>query len=216
MRHASLALLVLTCSACRTMSPVAVGPSPTSFHLLEQSAFETFAEGNQFKLIRPLVVQFGEGADSLVVPTGFVSDLASIPRVFQSLIPKLGPHLRAAIVHDYLYWSQCCSRHEADVIFSKMMKDLGVPWFTRKALYFAVANFGREAWHQNAQDRADGLPRVVPPDARNIGPYETWAQYRVYLQSLGENGDLEPVITTGFCISPKLASRAKARGPHPR
>jgi hypothetical protein len=193
------------------MSPVAVGPSPTSFHVAEQPAIRPFAEGQHFILIQPFVVHFGEGADSLAIPAGFVTDFASIPQIAQSLISKLGPHIRAAIVHDYLYWSQCCSRHEADAIFGKMMKDLGVSLLTRKALYFAVANFGREAWHQNAQDRADGLPRVVPPDARDIGPYETWAQYRIYLQSLGENGDLEPVITPGFCMCPKMASRARAR-----
>ena len=212
MRRASLALLVLTVSACRTMSPVAVGPSPTSFHLLEQPALEPFAEGQHFKLIRPLVVRFGEGADSLVIPAGFVSDFATIPQIAQSLISKLGPHIRAAIVHDYLYWSQCCSRHEADAIFSKMMKDLGVPWLTRTALYISVANFGRKAWYENARHRAAGLPRVVPPEAREIGPYETWGEYRIYLQSLGRGRFREPVLTPGFCRGPEKASRARSQG----
>ena len=210
MRRASLALLVLTCTACQTMSPKARGPSPTTFHVLEQPALETFAEGQHFKLIRPFVVRFGEGADSLVVTAGFVSDLASIPQVAQSLISKLGPHIRAAIVHDYLYWTQGCSRHEADAIFSKMMKDLGVPSLTRWALSFAVSNFGRKAWHENAQERAAGLPRVVPPDARKIGPYETWAQYRLYLQSFGQESHQDLVMTRGFCTCSKVASKPRS------
>jgi hypothetical protein len=192
------------------MSPVAPRPSPTSFQLLEQPAVETFADGEHFMLIRPLVVWFGEGADSLVVPAGFVSDLASIPRVAQSLIPKLGPYNRAAIVHDYLYWTQCCSRREADVIFLKMMKDLGVSFFTRKALFFSVANFGRGAWYENARQRGAGLPRVAPPGARRIGPYETWSEYRVYLRSLGEGFSTEPVLSPGFCTCPKAARRPRS------
>jgi hypothetical protein len=92
------------------------------------------------------------------------------------------------------------------VIFSKMMKDVGVSWFTRKAMYFAVANFGRKAWHENAQQRAAGLPRVVPPEAREIGPYETWAGYRAYLRSLGKGISDEPVITPGFCTCTRVAS----------
>ena len=106
MRRASLALLVLTCTACQTMNPRARGPSPTTFDVRQQPTLSPFAEGDNLILIDPLVVRFGEGADSLVIPAGFVSDLASIPGVAQSLISKLGPHIRAAIVHDYLYWTQ--------------------------------------------------------------------------------------------------------------
>ena len=210
MRRASLALLVLTCSACQTTSPKPRGPSLTSFHVLQQPAMEVFAEGQHFRLIRPLVVRFGEGADSLVIPAGFVSDLASIPLVAQSLISKLGPHIRPAIVHDYLYWTQSCSRHEADAIFSKLMEDLGTPLLTRWALSFAVANFGKKAWHENAQERTAGLPRIIPPGAREIGPYETWDEYRIYLQSLGEDGFRGPVMTPGFCTCSKNVDKPRS------
>ena len=47
------------------------------------------------------------------VPTGFVTDLASIPRPFWSVFPKTGRYAYAAIVHDYLYWTQTVSRDEA-------------------------------------------------------------------------------------------------------
>jgi hypothetical protein len=193
------------------MAPL--GPSPSTFHVYEQPALQPFADGEHWRLIQPLVVRFGEGADSLVIPAGFVTDFATIPPMFQRLVSKLGPHIRPAIIHDYLYWIQACSRHEADVIFSKTMKDMGTSWFTRKAMYFAVANFGRKAWYENAQHRAAGLPRVIPPDARDIGPYETWARYRTYLTSLGEDMFPEPVITPGFCTCTRVASTAGSAGP---
>lgn len=39
----------------------------------------------------------------LTVPAGFITDLASVPRVARSIIGRVGPHLEAAIIHDYLF-----------------------------------------------------------------------------------------------------------------
>ena len=80
----------------------------------------------------------------------------------------------------------------------------------RWAMSFAVTNFGRKAWYENAQERAAGLPRVVPPDAREIGPYETWAHYRAYLQSLGTDTHRDVVMTPGFCTCTKVASKPRS------
>lgn len=40
---------------------------------------------------------------SLTVPRGMLTDLASVPSVARSIIGRVGPHLEASIVHDYLY-----------------------------------------------------------------------------------------------------------------
>ncbi len=40
---------------------------------------------------------------SITVPRGMLSDLASVPSGFRWLVGRVGPHLEAAIVHDYLY-----------------------------------------------------------------------------------------------------------------
>lgn len=39
----------------------------------------------------------------IVVPVAFVTDLASIPRVFWLLLPPFGEYLFGAVVHDWLY-----------------------------------------------------------------------------------------------------------------
>lgn len=39
----------------------------------------------------------------IVVPKGMTTDLASIPRWARSIIGRVGPHLEACIVHDWLY-----------------------------------------------------------------------------------------------------------------
>ena len=42
-------------------------------------------------------------ARSTTVPRGMLTDLTSVPPVFRSLVNRVGPHLEAAIVHDFLY-----------------------------------------------------------------------------------------------------------------
>jgi len=90
---------------------------------------------------------------TILVPTGFITDLASIPRALQWLIPVNGRHRAAAIVHDYLYCKrgqlpggETASRKEADQVFKEAMKSAGVNWFTRQTMYAAVRGFGWTGW----------------------------------------------------------------------
>ncbi len=39
----------------------------------------------------------------LTVPVGMLTDLASVPAIARSYIGRVGPHLEAAIAHDFLY-----------------------------------------------------------------------------------------------------------------
>ena len=60
------------------------------------------------------------------VPVGFVTDFASIPRIFWSVLPPDGKYTHPAIVHDYLYWTQRGPREDADQILKIMMEDFSV------------------------------------------------------------------------------------------
>src|SRR5256885_9984018 len=51
------------------------------------------------------------------VPKGFVTDLASVPRIFWSYLRPDGNYAYAAIIHDYLYWVQSRAREAADLVF---------------------------------------------------------------------------------------------------
>jgi hypothetical protein len=66
-----------------------------------------FAPGDSMFVLRcPLIywsgVKAGEGVE-VVVPEGFVTDFASIPRLFWSIAPPYGWYAEAAVVHDLLY-----------------------------------------------------------------------------------------------------------------
>lgn len=44
-----------------------------------------------------------EDRRSITVSKGMLTDLASVPRCFRWYAGRVGPHLEAAIVHDFLY-----------------------------------------------------------------------------------------------------------------
>ena len=79
------------------------------------------------------------------VPSGFISDGASVPRPFWTIFsPFNGDYFEAALVHDFLYSKisdidhPTITRPEADEIFKEAMFNLGVGWLSRGAIYSAV------------------------------------------------------------------------------
>ena len=67
----------------------------------------------------------------ITVPTGALTDGASIPRPLWSILSPRGPYGRAAVIHDYLYSPQSCqsypgiTRRMADEIFRDAILDCG-------------------------------------------------------------------------------------------
>lgn len=84
--------------------------------------------------------------ECIVVPVGFVTDFASVPKLFWNILPPTGRYGKAAIVHDFLYFTAIVNKDDADSIFLEAMKVLGVAWATRQAMYYAVHWFGNSAW----------------------------------------------------------------------
>lgn len=102
-------------------------------------------------------------------PAGFVTDFASIPRLFWTLLPPDGAYAFAAIIHDYLYWYQPVARDEADLVLKYAMEDFKIGPVTIQAIYAAVRAGGGSAWRSNAALKAAGERRILkiyPPDAK--------------------------------------------------
>ncbi|MDD3468235.1 MAG: DUF1353 domain-containing protein [Campylobacterales bacterium] len=81
--------------------------------------------------------------DFISVPIGFITDFASIPRLFWSIMPPDGIYAKAAVIHDYLYDNALRTKKEADNIFYEAMGVLNVPKWQRCTMYIAVKFFGR-------------------------------------------------------------------------
>lgn len=79
----------------------------------------------------------------VTVPEGFVTDFASIPKVFQGLIHPFGSHAPAAVLHDYLYAiGRQRARKYADLLFFYAMKESGVRPWRRTTMFLMVKLFG--------------------------------------------------------------------------
>ena len=101
-------------------------------------------DGYRWELLSDFSYHVGAypSTDIITVPAGFVTDLASIPRAFWSLLPPHGRYAKAAIIHDWLYATGIGGREYADDVFLEAMEVLGVSPWKRKTMYWAVRAFG--------------------------------------------------------------------------
>ena len=105
-------------------------------------------DGRNWELIEPFIYHVGEypSEERITVPQGFMTDFASIPRIFWNILAPTGKHGKAAVIHDWLYRSHSCSRKKAYNIFYEAMCVLGVSWWKRALMYRAVRWFGAKAY----------------------------------------------------------------------
>jgi hypothetical protein len=83
---------------------------------------------------------------NLTVPSGFLTDLASVPRVATIFIPQFGRHSPAALFHDWCYEQEKYGYHSkdfADALFYALLKKMGVGSVKAASMYAAVKFFGR-------------------------------------------------------------------------
>jgi hypothetical protein len=115
-----------------------------------------YADGKTWYLRRTFAYDVGEeGSDeTIMVPQGFTTDFASIPRIFWTILPRWGKYGNAAVIHDFLYYQQKYNRKEADTIFREAMGVLEVPVWQQFFIYWAVRGFGLFAWRSNKNKKA--------------------------------------------------------------
>lgn len=123
-----------------------------------------YIDGRTWEVRSPFEYHLGclGSTERVLIPVGFVTDFASIPRVFWNIIPPIGLYGKAAVVHDWLYqrrvvtilWpdpataigSRLCTKLEADQALLEGMQVLGVGWVTRQIIYRGVRWGGDPTW----------------------------------------------------------------------
>ena len=100
------------------------------------------------------------------VPRGTLTDFASVPRLFRIFVGRVGPHLEAAIIHDYLYiaWQ-----------LAGLVPDEGMRRFADKLMLVAMhaAGMGCKArliyWAVRARSPRS-IRRIAPGAGTGRGP----------------------------------------------
>lgn len=98
-----------------------------------------FTVDRKWRLTKPLM--YFHPTHTIVVPSGFITDLDSVPRVPVVYAAFKGRAVRSAVVHDYLYESQKGKAY-ADRMFLDAMGHEGVAARWRYPIYWAVVLFG--------------------------------------------------------------------------
>lgn len=94
-----------------------------------------------WRLYAPMECQLG--SETVTVPEGFETNLASIPRIFWNILPPTGKYAKAAILHDWLYTGGKKPREVCDGILLDGMKSLDVEKWKCTLMYYSVRLFGK-------------------------------------------------------------------------
>ena len=165
-------------------------------------AFEPFADGNFSVTMSPMSYSVGSTGKTILVPAGFVTDFASTPRAMWSFLPPFGTYQKAAVMHDYLYWTQGCTRKQADDILWEAMVESGISETDLRIIYAGVRAGGQSAWDQNSRDRqAGGIKFVLPGSAGKIqlDANDLWPEYQATHPHTAY--DVKPVPPPAYCTA---------------
>lgn len=103
----------------------------------------------RFKLMFPVKVRLSDNT-ILVIPAGYITDFASVPRMLKGIINSVGNHNLAVLVHDYLYDTQDSrGRKFADNEMLFLLKKEGCSKIKQLCMYVAVRLGGRSWWRRN-------------------------------------------------------------------
>jgi len=124
---------------------------PDSF--LSDLSYTPLGDGRRHRINKAFEYYVGYkwSDDVIIVPDGFITDFASVPRIVWSIYPPIGKYTKAAIVHDFLYWEQQRSRKECDLIMHEAMRVSGCSWYTCQVFYDAVRIGGWVAFNRHAR-----------------------------------------------------------------
>jgi len=113
---------------------------------------EPQADGETWKVHE----QFQYSSDILntivTIPVGFITDGASIPKIFWNILQPTGPYFRAAVIHDYLYRWQKFTRRQSDDALLEGMWVLNCKRWQYCCIYIAVRCFGFFAWKKDGKN----------------------------------------------------------------
>ncbi|MGY4102195.1 DUF1353 domain-containing protein [Nocardia sp. R16R-3T] len=112
-----------------------------------------------WRVVEPLV--YHGATEEFVIPAGFRTDFASVPRALVWLVPRYGVYTRAAILHDYLRSSNVVNTADADGIFRRCLREFRVS-IPRRYMMWAAVRLGSRLRGATLGDIAQFLLVAIP------------------------------------------------------
>jgi hypothetical protein len=178
-------------------------------------------ENRQNRRVAALAANFGFVAHlsrkrrvAVAVPEGYVTDFASIPGFAHWLISPFGKHAEAAVVHDWLYTlgkpKDGKARKQADKVFRRALKLVGVGFLRRNIMYYAVrigggSGFGLETDY-DFRDLVELKRRKPLPDRTSFA--FTWTEGDIPPKPKKNRGKVQPTVRSAPPPAPAPQSGA--------
>jgi hypothetical protein len=124
-------------------------------------------------LAQPLI--FTSATVRIVIPRGFITDLASIPHILDwvPFLDRDGLSRRAAGLHDGMYsLGRERGKDYADAMLRAACLSEGMRPWEAACFYQAVQRFGRPAWDDDARAGTFGV--ITSGDFIDIQSFEDW------------------------------------------
>lgn len=103
-------------------------------------------DDKRWQLEAPLVYFSDSLLRAFHVPTGFITDFASVPRLPLAYLLAGGKANAAAVIHDWLYSTHKVDRKTADAVFREAIVAEGYSRFTAWLMWSGVRLGGWAAW----------------------------------------------------------------------
>ena len=102
----------------------------------------------RWMLLAPLSYRSAVLRAHVVIPTGFITEFASVPRWFFIYLTFGGRAKRPAVLHDFLYQTHFpgVDQEQTDAVFDEAMQVIGEPDWAAKAMWLGVTIGGAAAW----------------------------------------------------------------------
>jgi hypothetical protein len=104
--------------------------------------------GDYWTILQPLVYMSDLARNTFVVPEGFVTDFASVPRLPLMFLLAGNEAHEAAVVHDFAYSRQEMTRSQADALFEEAAIASGEPEWRARLMWLGVRAGGWVAWNR--------------------------------------------------------------------
>lgn len=105
------------------------------------------------------LIVYSDIAGRLLIPSGFLTDGASVPRAVWSILSDTDPDiLYPSYAHDLLYAlrgqlpGRSFTREQCDQVIHELMLLSGCPSWKADLVYMALRAGGRKAWNEGVED----------------------------------------------------------------
>lgn len=103
--------------------------------------------GPHWTILQPLIYESDVAQRVFIVPEGFVTDFASVPRLPLAFLLTGDQAHEAAVIHDYIYAHKLLTRSQADAVFKEAMGVSGEPGWRAWLMWAGVRLGGWVAWN---------------------------------------------------------------------